>query len=318
MNPQMMAAFSAKRTWLMVPEVLSAMYATVQLSLKTGKQIERSAANGTASKPSGNIAVLPLQGVVQQRADIFMEWFGGTSTDEFGAMYDAALADPKVKGIVVDIDSPGGTVSGVIELADKIYNSRGQKPVVGVANSLAASAAYWIGSAFDNLFVTPGGDVGSIGVYSMHLDFSKALEEDGVTPTIFQVPAYKAEFSPYAPLSDAAKQNEQLQIERVYGDFVNAVARNRGTNASTVKSTFGQGRVVDAKAAVSAGMADKVATLEKVISRMAAGRFKTSDMSACDDWGVEEMPSNPIESEWRAMFETQRKASELRMKGLLT
>lgn len=317
MNPQMMAAFSAKRTWLMVPEVLSAMYATIQMKIKAGDQIEKAAAAGSSSKPSGNIAVLPLQGMIQQRSDIFMDWFGGTSTDEFGAMYDAALADPKIKGIIVDIDSPGGTVSGVMELADKIYNSRGQKPVVGVANSLAASAAYWIGSAFDNLFVTPGGDVGSIGVYSMHMDYSKALEEDGIVPTIFQTPAYKAEFSPYAPLSDAAKQNEQMQIERVYGDFVNAVARNRGTNASTVKASFGQGRVVDAKSAVAAGMADKVATMEKVISRMAAGRFKTSDMAACDDWDADDNQIIVPPTDWKAMFETQRKASELRMKGLL-
>lgn len=316
MNPQMLASVSARRTWLMMPDVLTAMYATMQLKIKAGETIERRVASAPSSKASGNIAVLPIQGMIEQRGSFWMDLFGGTSTDEFGAMYDAALNDPKIKGIVVDIDSPGGTVPGVMELSDKIFNSRGQKPVVAVANSLAASAAYWIGSAFDRLFVTPGGDVGSVGVYSMHMDYSKMLEEEGIQPTIFQVPEYKAEFSPYSPLTDAAKQNEQMQIERVYGDFISAVARNRGTNASTVKSTFGQGRVVDAKAAVSAGMADKVATIDKVVSRMAAGKFKTADMAACDDW-VDETVVVPPSSDWRAMWETQRKASSLRMKGML-
>ena len=118
-------------------------------------------------------------------------------------------------------------------------------------------------------------------------------------------------------MTDAAKQNEQQQIERVYNDFVAAVARNRNTNASTVKANFGQGRTVDAKAAVAAGMADKVATFDKVFSRMAAGRFKTADMSACDDWDNEVQQPEPVKTDWRAMFDTQRKASELRMKGLL-
>lgn len=318
MTPKILAALSARRAWLMVPEVLTAMYASVQLEAKDGESIERKAASPSSSRASGNIAVLPLHGMIEQRGSIWMDIFGGTSTEEFGAAYDAAMNDPKVKGIVVDIDSPGGTVGGVMELSDKIYNSRGQKPVVAVANSLAASAAYWIGSAFDQLFVTPGGDVGSIGVYSMHLDFSKAMEAGGVVPTIFQVPEFKAEFSPYIPLSDAAKQNEQAQVERVYNDFVAAVARNRGTTATKVKADFGQGRVVDAKSAVAAGMADKVATMEKVVSRMAAGKFKSTDMSALalDDWDGE---SDTIitSTDWKLAFATQKKASDLRMKGLL-
>lgn len=316
MNTQILSALSTRRTWVMQHDVLAAMYATVQLRIKAGEVPERKAAAPVSAKSSGNIAILPMHGMIEQRGSIFMDWFGGTSTDEFGALYDAALADPKIKGIIVDIDSPGGTVPGVMELSDKIYNSRGTKPVVGIANSLAASAAYWIGSAFDQLYVTPGGDVGSVGVYSMHMDFSEALKADGVQPTIFQVPAYKAEFSPYAPLSDAAKQNEQMQIERVYNDFVTAVARNRGTTATKVRADFGQGRVVDAKSAVAAGMADRVATMEKVVQRMASGRIKSSDMSASESWD-DDAVEMPLINDWRAVLNMQVKASELRRKGLL-
>ena len=85
-------------------------------------------------------------------------------TEAFGAAFDRAAADSSIGAIVLNIDSPGGSVYGVEELADKIYKARGTKPVYAVANSLAASAAYWIGSAASQLYVTPSGEVGSIGV----------------------------------------------------------------------------------------------------------------------------------------------------------
>jgi capsid assembly protease len=316
MTPTQLASLSSRRIWLMVPEVLTAMFATIQQRVKSGDKLEIQAAAQPKGRESGTIAVLPMHGVIEQRRSWLMDFIGGTSTDEFGAMYDAAMSDPKVKGVVVDIDSPGGTVGGVQELADKIHGSRGQKPVVAVANSMAASAAYWVGSAFDKLFVTPGGDVGSVGVYSLHMDYSKMMEADGVTPTLFQVPEFKAEFAPFFPLTDEAKEHEQKEIERVYGEFVSAVARNRGTTASNVKANYGKGRTVDARQAVSLGMADRVATLDKVIQRMQAGAFKPgSPLQANEDWDTE--PVQTPASDWRAMLATQQKASELRLKGVL-
>ncbi|WP_052688250.1 S49 family peptidase [Xanthomonas sp. MUS 060] len=106
-----------------------------------------------------------------------------------GAALRQALADDTVSQILIDIDSPGGSVYGVAELADQIQSARSIKPVVAVANSLAASAAYWIGCAAGELYVTPGGEVGSIGVWQAHFDYSQALAADGVTPTTSIVPA---------------------------------------------------------------------------------------------------------------------------------
>lgn len=316
MTPTQLASLSSRKLWLILPDYFPAMMATIYHSVKTGAAAERQASAKTAGKPDGGgIAVLPMHGVIEQRYQWYMDYIGGTSTDEFGAMYEAALADPKVKGIVVDIDSPGGTVSGVQELADKIYGSRGQKPVVAVANSMAASAAYWIGSAFDKLFVTPGGEVGSVGVFSAHLDFSKMMEQDGVTATVFHAPEFKAEFNPWQPLSDDAKEHEQAEVERLYGEFVSAVARNRGTQGANVRANFGKGRTVDAKQAVTLGMADRVATLDKVISRMQAGAFKPgSTLQANEEWDAEpEPPAN----DWQARNATERLRSDLRVKGVL-
>lgn len=317
MKASQLAALTAKRIWLMEPWALHSMLEMMQRLAVPGELPERAAAvvkSKASQADGGGIAVLPIHGVIEQRYSWIMDYIGGTSTDEFGAMYESALADPKVKGIIVDIDSPGGTVPGVMELADKIYNSRGQKPVVAIANSMAASAAYWIGSAFDKLFVAPGGDVGSVGVFSAHFDISKMMEMDGVTATVFHAPEFKAEFNPWNPLSDESKEHEQQEIERLYGMFVSAVAKHRGTTASSVRESYGKGRTVHAVKAVEVGMADRVATLDRVIQRMQAGAFKPgSTLQANDDWDSDIEPPQ----DWQAVNATERLKSRFRMAGML-
>src|SRR5690606_4285100 len=130
---------------------------------------------------------------------------GGTSTEQFGSWFDAALRDPAVSAIVIDVDSPGGTVTGVAELAEQIFEARGKKPIYAIANALAASAAYWIASAAEELWVTPSGDVGSIGVYAMHEDISEMEAEMGLKVTLISAGEYKTEGNPHEPLGDEAR-----------------------------------------------------------------------------------------------------------------
>jgi signal peptide peptidase SppA len=178
------------------------------------------------------------------------------------------MANPNIGAVVVDIDSPGGEVSGLEELATKIYKYRGTKPMVAVANTWAASAAYRIGTAFDELDVTPSGEIGSIGTYTKHTDYSKMLEKEGVETTIVSAGEFKAEFNPYEPLSEAAKAELQASVDHYNGMFVKAVAKHRGVTVATVKKDFGRGRMIRAKDAVELGMADRVATLEETIRRV--------------------------------------------------
>ena len=130
---------------------------------------------------------------------------GGTSTDIFGAWFDEAMADKSVTSIVLDVDSPGGSVYGVSELARKIYQSRGKKPIIAVANSLMASAAYWIASAADEIHVSPGAEVGSIGVIAVHVDRSENNAKEGFNVSYITAGEYKAEGNPDAPLSEDRK-----------------------------------------------------------------------------------------------------------------
>lgn len=142
------------------------------------KKVARSG-NQPQQQTGGAVAILPLLGTIIPRANLMSEMSGGTSVQRFTNNLRQALRDPDVASIVIDVDSPGGQVGGVPELADEIYQSRGDKRIVAVANTLAASAAYWIGSAADELVVTPSGEVGSVGVVAMHEDWSKFLEEKG-------------------------------------------------------------------------------------------------------------------------------------------
>lgn len=221
-----------------------------------------------AASVQGNVAVLNVFGVIAQRMDMMSQMSGGTSIENLTKAFRSAVADPAVKAIVLNIDSPGGSVFGVQELADEIFKARDSKHISAVANSMAASAAYWLGSAADEFTVTPSGQVGSIGVYTMHQDFSKMYEEIGVNTTFIQAGKYKTEGSSYAPLTDDARQAMQSDVDFYYGQFVDAVAKGRGVSSSVVKNSYGQGRVLTSKDAKAAGMVDRIDTLDGVLARL--------------------------------------------------
>lgn len=232
----------------------------------------RAARKETAVRAGGGaIAVIPFYGVVVQHGATVDQTSGGglVSSERTAYAIRSAIADDTVSGIVLDIDSPGGSVFGTQELADTILEAKAQKPIYAVANSLAASAAYWVGSQATKMFVTPGGAVGSIGVYMAHEDVSKALESLGVKVTEITSGKYKAEGSPYEPLSTDAKAYMQGMCDAYYASFTKAVAKGRGVPIGQVRDGMGQGRVLVAGDAQAAGMVDGVATFNDVIGLMA-------------------------------------------------
>ncbi|WP_373047186.1 S49 family peptidase [Vulgatibacter sp.] len=272
--PRTVAAVLAE-PWAILPEKLEAIAELIQLKadgvMLSDEQIEaRLAGSKVASvaRRAGDVAVLPVTGVISQRMNLLTEFSGGTSTEKLAANLRSALADDSIKAIVLDVDSPGGAVSGVEELAAEIQGARGGKPIIASINSLAASAAYWIASAADEVTITPGGQAGSIGVYTMHVDQSVALETAGVRPTLVSAGKFKTEGNPFGPLSEEARNAMQARVDEYYGLFVDAVARGRGVRSSDVRSGFGEGRTVGAKEAVAQGMADRIETLQQTLARL--------------------------------------------------
>jgi len=267
--------------WALQREVLSG-YASF-MAKRYAANIDATSAAPQAARPkaianqkNGSIAVIPLMGTVMQRAGMLELCDGGTSVQTFTQNFRSAMSDETVSQILIEIDSPGGSVYGVGELAAEIMQARGTKPVVAIANSLAASAAYWVGCAASEFYVTPGGEVGSIGVWQAHEDWSKAMEEAGVKVTLVSAGKYKVEGNPYAPLDQEAQDFMQERTQDYYQSFVKAVAKGRNVSVDSVRNGMGQGRVLGADAALKEKMVDGVMTFDEVVKRMQSNARKTN------------------------------------------
>ena len=191
---------------------------------------------------------------------------GLTSYQGIAAQLDAALADPRARAILLDVDSPGGEAGGVFDLADRIRAATRIKPVWAVANDLAFSAAYALASAANRVFVSRTGGVGSIGVIALHADQSGKDAQDGVRYTTVFAGARKNDLNPHAPLSDEALDGLQTEVNRVYDLFVATVAQHRGLASERVRATeaglfFGQD-------AIAAGLADALGTREDALTQL--------------------------------------------------
>ena len=251
----------ATTPWALMPECIPSMLGRIAFS---GREAKPVLTRGQSGSQSGAIAVLSLTGVISQHPD----WFADTSIDAFSADLMSAVLDPGVAAILVSIDSPGGSVYGVQELAGMMLAAREQKPIVAFANSLAASAAYWIGCSASEFHCTPGGEVGSIGVWQAHMDLSGALDQAGIKTTLISAGKFKTEGNPYQPLSDEAQAFMQSRVDDYYDDFVSAVATARGVDPDTVKNGMGQGRVLGAQDAKKANLIDGIMTFPQVVQRM--------------------------------------------------
>ena len=283
MKTELLIAEFLSTPWALMPERLNAVsavmarwsnHAPVTTEVLAGidtDKLAREARRQTATSVSGGgIAVLPLYGVITQRGNMIEDVSGpgSVSTQKFAAALRQALADESVSQILIDIDSPGGSVYGVAELADEIVAARAQKPIIAIANSLAASAAYWIGCSASEFYVTPGGEVGSIGVWQAHFDYSQALAAEGVTPTLISAGTYKVEGNPYAPLEPEAQAFMQSRVDDYFLAFSKAVAKGRGVPIAQVRNGMGQGRVLGADAALEQNMVDGIVTLDEAIRKM--------------------------------------------------
>jgi len=218
-------------------------------------------------KADGAIGVLPIQGVIGERMNMLDDISGGTSTELISKQFRAMLNDDQIKAIILDVNSPGGVARSVQELAQEIYDSRGIKPIIAQINTCAASAAYWLATQADEVVVTPSGQGGSIGVYTIHEDISEMLAEEGIKETLIYSGQYKVLGNEFEPLSDEAKSIMQQRVDELAASFVRGVAQGRNVSLTTVNESFGQGLMFGAEDLVARGMADKVASMSETLAR---------------------------------------------------
>jgi ClpP class serine protease len=206
------------------------------------------------------VAVIPVADTLVQKLGSMTPYSGMTGYDGIAANFVQALADPNVKGIMLDIDSPGGEVAGCFDLVDMISAAKGTKPIRAMLSERAFSAAYAIASAADLITVPRTGGTGSVGVITMHVDMSAALAKEGYTVTLITNGARKAEGNPYEPLKADALSAIQADIDAVGAIFAGTVAANRGMTVKAVQAT--EAATYLGQAGVDIGFADAVAAPE--------------------------------------------------------
>lgn len=215
-------------------------------------------------------AFIPVIGFLAQRPSLMMRLFGGTSMQSLQRQLSKAADTKAVKRIVLDMDSGGGSVYAIHETARLIREIRRDKRVIAHVNAMAASAAYWLASAASEIAITPSGQAGSIGVLSLHVDHSEQLSKAGIKPTYIHAAKYKTEGNPYEPLKDEARRYIQSMIDGFYTDFISDVALGRSVTPGKVTADFGQGRLLRPREAVRAGLVDRIAADQTLLTRQNA------------------------------------------------
>jgi len=264
--------------WAIQPDKLNEIRGIYATHLRGDKidlaAVEKSLGRPLDNQPKGydimdGVAVLPVEGVIAKRANLFSQISGGVSSQLVQRDLAAALDDPAVHSIILSIDSPGGSVDGTQALADAVHAGRERKPIVALADGVMASAAYWIGSAAEAVYIADATTaVGSIGVVASHTDISQAEAQRGIKTTEIYAGKYKRIASQYAPLNEAGRESIQDQVDYTYSIFVADIARNRGVSEEKVLKDMADGRVFMGQQAIDAGLVDGVSTLPALVSQL--------------------------------------------------
>lgn len=264
--------FSLEPLWAMEPSAFERLRELVATAPPERLAAAASSAAGV-SHPSyenrGGVAIIPFSGAVSKNPSLWAQFFGisgGAITTSARASIKAALADPEVKSILMVIDSPGGTVSGVSDLAGDVAAANMMKPVCAYAEDMCASAAYWIGSQAGRFVGNATASVGSIGVFAAIPDISRLAKNLGVEVNVVKSVAGKGIGTAGAPVTDAQLAEVQRGVDAIHAQFLSAVSKGRGRDMSAVAN----GRVYMGQEAVDLGLLDAVETLSACIEKMQA------------------------------------------------
>ena len=231
----------------------------------TVDRYKRPARTSTFDKTSG-IAVLPVVGSMVHRGEGIDALSGIVSYTALQNDLAALIDNPAVRGIILDIDSGGGEAAGLYELGEFVRQARTEKPLWAIANTFAASAAYWLASSADRIIAAPQSSIGSIGVVVLHQDTSKLMEKRGIVSTLVYAGKHKVDGNPFEPLPSAVRDTIQERVDGLYSDFVDTVARNRKLSAKVVRNT--EAAIFSPAEALNLGLVDGIGTLAVAIATM--------------------------------------------------
>lgn len=255
--------------WAITPDALAMINSIAERTNLSPEALEavrgEKLKNAYAVTVRDGIATIPVSGPMFRYASFFTRISGATAYEDVARDFGAAMDDPRVRGIVLSIDSPGGEVNGTAELSQMVYAARGKKPVVAYVSNLGASAAYWLASAADSVVIAPTAILGSIGVAAT------VRKSDGKDRT-FDVVSTQSPRKRLDPEQDDGRAALLATLDALASVFVETVARNRGVSPATVLADFGQGGVFVGQAAIEAGLADSIGSYEGVHAQLRDGK----------------------------------------------
>lgn len=276
--------------WAITPEMFEEVQGIYARHMR-GDKIDADAIEARIGGPLNNsrqdiviedgVALISIEGVLAKRMNLFQRISGGTSMQVAANQFRSALDDEAVNSIVLYIDSPGGTVDGTQELANLIFESRGLKPITAVADGSMQSAAYWIGSAADQVFIASDTTmVGSIGVVATHIDKSRLEKNAGIDKIEITAGRFKRLETESGSITREGRAQLQAQVDQVYALFVEAVAAHRGVTPEEAHERMADGRQFIGRNAIEAGLVDGVSTLSKAMTMAAS--VASTPMAAVD------------------------------------
>lgn len=272
-SPTRVLDFYASKSWAILEPALHEMFEIYKAALERKAldvEFDPQAVAAKLGRPLDNartvtirdgIAILPVSGPIFRYANLFTEISGATSIEVLATDFRNAIEDRAVQSIILEINSPGGEVDGTSEFAQHVFDARGKKPIVAYVSHLGASAAYWIASACDEIVCADTGTLGSIGVVgAARISKDKSLIEFVSSQSPNKRPN---------PETEAGRAQLQKHVDDLADVFIQTVARNRGMSAEDVVSKGGAGGILIGQHAVDAGLADRLGTLEGLISELA-------------------------------------------------
>ncbi len=215
------------------------------------------------------VAVIDIAGTLTKNPTFMQMIFGGNTMPDMQRLVSEATFDNAVNAIMLRIDSPGGTVAGVSDLADSVYAARKRKPVYAYISDMGASAAYYVASQADVIYCDADAMVGSIGVYLVVPDFSKMAEADGIKINVVKAGDMKGAAVPGTEVTDTQLAEFQREVDQLNETFVDAVARGRGWSADRV-SKLNDGRVHVGVHAKALGLVDGVKSFDEALGELMA------------------------------------------------
>ena len=265
---------------LITPDKLDAIIAGLseRFGIRAGVEPDAFVARQPEKRESGyrvidGIAVIDVFGVLVHRTRMEADSTFLLGYQEIATRIDSALADADVRAMMLNIDSPGGEVAGCFDLVQHIRDARASKPIHAVASDMACSAAYAIASAAETMSLTRTATIGSIGVVTRHVDFSKLMEKDGVKITYIYAGAQKIDGNPFEPLPGAVRERFQAEINSLYELFVSTVSDNRGLSPEHVRGT--EAGIFTGESAIDAKLADRLETPDQMIQRLAGEHLQS-------------------------------------------